>query len=73
VNHVIQRLKKINKTVILSSHILETLTNNSDRISILENGSILKTFEKEAFDQLDKLVSEKYRSNIENVVDALLK
>jgi ABC-2 type transport system ATP-binding protein len=73
VNHVIQRLKKINKTVILSSHILETLTNNSDRISILENGSVLKTFEKEDFDKLDKLVSEKYRSNIENVVDALLK
>lgn len=72
VHHIIQRLKKTNKTVILSSHILETLTKNADRISILENGSILHSFEREAFDQLEKMVSEKYRSHIEGVVDRLV-
>lgn len=73
VNYALQRLKQTNRTILLSSHILETLTKNSDRISILENGGILKTFEKNEFKQLDELIAEKFGNNIREVVNDLIR
>jgi hypothetical protein len=57
----------------LSSHILETVIQNADEISYLENGSILKTYRKSEFTELEALVKSKFRNNIISKVDELIK
>lgn len=49
---IILELKQNNKTVIISSHIIETLFHTCDRIVTLENGKISNIFEKESFEVL---------------------
>jgi len=49
---IILELKQNNKTVIISSHIIETLFHTCDRIVTLENGKISNIFEKESFEEL---------------------
>lgn len=72
IHYIIQRLKATGKTIILSSHILETVMQNADEISYLENGCILQTYEKNRFEELDELVKSKFRNNIVSKVDKLL-
>lgn len=73
IHYIIQRLKAVGKTIILSSHILETVIQNADEISYLENGSILYTYGKSEFPQLEELVKSKFRNNIVSKVDELIK
>jgi len=49
---IILELKQNNKTVIISSHIIETLFHTCDRIVTLKNGKISNIFEKENFEEL---------------------
>lgn len=49
---IILELKQNNKTVIISSHIIETLFHTCDRIVTLENGKITNIFEKDSFEEL---------------------
>ncbi|MFC7348211.1 ATP-binding cassette domain-containing protein [Chryseobacterium zhengzhouense] len=49
---IILELKQNNKTVIISSHIIETLFHTCDRIVTLENGKISNIFEKDDFEKL---------------------
>lgn len=49
---IILELKQSNKTVIISSHIIETLFHTCDRIVTLENGKISNIFEKDDFEKL---------------------
>jgi len=49
---IIKNLKSQNKTVIISSHIIETLFNTCDKIAVLQNGIISHIFDKENFDEL---------------------
>ncbi|MGI9653161.1 ABC transporter ATP-binding protein [Chryseobacterium sp. RLHN22] len=49
---IILELKQNNKTVIISSHIIETLFHTCDRIVTLENGKISNIFEKDNFEKL---------------------
>ncbi|KFE98142.1 multidrug ABC transporter ATPase [Chryseobacterium formosense] len=49
---IILELKQNNKTVIISSHIIETLFHTCDRIVTLENGKISNIFEKDRFEEL---------------------
>jgi len=49
---IILELKQNNKTVIISSHIIETLFYTCDRIVTLENGKISNIFEKDDFEKL---------------------
>jgi ABC-2 type transport system ATP-binding protein len=72
INYIIQRLKQIGKTVILSSHILETVVNNADKISFLEFGTITKTYDKSEFENLTDFVKSKFRNNITSEIDKLL-
>jgi ABC-type multidrug transport system ATPase subunit len=66
-------LKAVGKTIILSSHILETVIQNADEISYLENGSILKTYDKNEFMELEELVKGKFRNSIVSKIDELIK
>ena len=49
---VIKDLKNNNKTILISSHILETLTNTCDRIGILKNGMIDSIYTKNDFSNM---------------------
>lgn len=71
-NYIIQRLKNLGKTIILSSHILETVINNADKISFLENGSIYKTYTKGEFEDLNIFVKSRFRDNVVSSIDKLM-
>lgn len=55
---LIQKLKEKGKTIIITSHILDTLLNSCDEIHWLRNGRIEKTFFKPEFQQIDHTIFE---------------
>ena len=65
---ILKRLKAQGKTIILSSHILQSFTDICDRISVLKAGLILKTYLKEEFSDLET----KLRAEINEGVDTIL-
>ena len=50
---IIHTLKKLGKTVIISSHIFSTLSDTCDEINLLSEGSILKSVQREDFQSLE--------------------
>jgi ABC-2 type transport system ATP-binding protein len=66
---VLLELKEKGKTIIITSHIIETLTNLCDKIHYLVNGDIHQSIEKQDF---SKFESELY-STIEKRNDQLIK
>lgn len=58
ITEIIHELKKINKTVLISSHIFSTLSDTCDEIIVLKNGEINKTCLKENFASLEKEMKE---------------
>lgn len=61
IRQVLLRLKDCNKTIIITSHIIETLTNLCDQIHYLDKGQIMyskdksdfKIFERELFEAIE--------------------
>ena len=49
---IVQDLKKQQKIILVSSHIIETLFNTCDKIAILENKGISKIISKDNFTNL---------------------
>lgn len=72
IHSILQRLKEVGKTIILSSHILETIIKNADEISYLENGTITKTYNKPEFALLEEFIKNKFRDNIGSAIDELI-
>jgi ABC-2 type transport system ATP-binding protein len=72
IHYIIGRLKQAGKTVLLSSHILETMLNNADEISFLEGGTILQTYQKDSFAELEKTVRSKFVHQVTTMIDGLL-
>ena len=50
---IIHTLKKLGKTVIISSHIFSTLSDTCDEIHLLSEGSIVKSVQREDFQSLE--------------------
>lgn len=50
---IIHTLKKLGKTVIISSHIFSTLSDTCDEIFLLREGAILKSVQSEDFPALE--------------------
>ena len=50
---LIHKLKALDKTVIISSHIFSTLSNTCDEIYLLQDGEIIKKVFREDFDALE--------------------
>lgn len=50
---IIHTLKKIGKTVIMSSHIFSTLSDTCDEIFLLSEGTIIKSVQREDFPALE--------------------
>lgn len=68
ITEIIHRLKELNKTVIISSHIFSTLNETCDEIFVLKNGEISEKVLKEDF---KKLESEMKMFSIGNKIDRL--
>ena len=54
IRSVLLQLKENGKTIIITSHIIETLTNLCDYIHFLEGGKILFSKEKDEFEEFEK-------------------
>jgi ABC-2 type transport system ATP-binding protein len=50
---IIHTLKKLGKTVIISSHIFSTLSDTCDEINLLNEGSVVKSVQREDFQSLE--------------------
>jgi len=53
ITEIIHKLKKLDKTVIISSHIFSTLSDTCDEIYLLNNGSYIKSVQKADFPALE--------------------
>lgn len=53
ITEIIQKLKTLDKTVIISSHIFSTLSDTCDEIHLLSNGSFIKSVQKADFQTLE--------------------
>jgi ABC-2 type transport system ATP-binding protein len=61
---IIQELQKKGKTILIASHILETLTRNCDRISHLSEGEIRTTYEAAEFRAMTDQLRRQLRDDI---------
>jgi ABC-2 type transport system ATP-binding protein len=61
---LLERLKA-DKYLLVSSHILGTLTSICDRISVLDEGKILKTWERKEFEVLEKELKEEIQAKMD--------
>jgi ABC-2 type transport system ATP-binding protein len=69
---ILKRLKNHGKTIILSSHILSSLTNICDKISFLKEGAISKTYSRDEFPLLESELREMVEQNINQTLNELL-
>ncbi|PWJ53753.1 ABC-2 type transport system ATP-binding protein [Dyadobacter jejuensis] len=70
--YIIQRLKHLGNTVIMSSHILETVFKSADYISYLQDGHILKTYSQDEFYLLSDLIQGQIINEMTPKIDRLL-
>ncbi len=69
ITSIIQELKKLGKTIIISSHIFSTLADNCDEIHLLKEGEFIKKVEKGNFKDLE---SEMMKSQIGDKISRLV-
>lgn len=58
ITEIIKRFKKLEKTVIISSHIFSTLAETCDEIYLMKNGEIVKKVEQTDFNKLENEMKE---------------
>lgn len=58
ITEIIKKLKKLKKTVIISSHIFSTLADTCNEIYLMKNGEIIKKVEQIDFNNLEKEMKE---------------
>ena len=58
ITEIIKRFKKLEKTVIISSHIFSTLAETCDEIYLMKNGEIVKKVEQADFNKLENEMKE---------------
>jgi len=69
---ILLRLKEKNKTIIITSHIIETLTNLCDYIHYLENGTIRHSHEKQDFAEFERELFESIESKNNKLIGNLI-
>lgn len=70
---ILLRLKEKNKTIIITSHIIETLTNLCDFIHYLETGEIKFTRDKSGFSEFEREVFDKIENDNIGLIHELIK
>ncbi len=73
IRSILLRLKEQGKTIIITSHIIETLTNLCDYIHYLENGKIKYSKEKNEFENFQKEIFEAIESRNNDLINMILK
>jgi len=68
---IFYRLKKSGKIILLSSHLLQTLTHICDEISLLSEGVIQKTYQKNEFHGLESLIKSQIKSKLDTQLNEL--
>ena len=68
ITEIINQLKTLDKTVIISSHIFSTLSDTCDEIHLLSNGSFIKSVQKADFQALE---TEMKQTTIGNKIEKL--
>lgn len=63
ITEIIHRLRALNKTVIISSHIFSTLSDTCDEIHLLQEGIFTRTAHKEEFTQLEAEMKQVFIGN----------
>ena len=58
ITEIIKRFKKLEKTVIISSHIFSTLADTCDEIYLMKKGEIIKKVDQADFNTLEKEMKE---------------
>lgn len=69
---ILIRLRQAGKLILLSSHIMETLTNICDRISYLSAGEFHQTFEKTRFKEMENSLRNQLKRKTEGLLDQLI-
>ena len=70
---ILLRLKDRNKTILITSHIIETLTNLCDYIHYLDKGKIKYSHDKSSFAEFEREVFEKIEKDNIDLVHDLIK
>jgi len=70
---ILEYLRKKGCLILLSSHIIHSLTDCCDKVSYLKNGTFARTYLKEDFNELQTLVKELVSQDVANVLDSLNK
>lgn len=68
---VLQKMKAKGKTIIITSHIIETLTNLCDNIHYLENGRIKFSRERSEFCEFEKSLFDSIENKTRDIIGAL--
>ncbi|MBS1638613.1 MAG: ATP-binding cassette domain-containing protein [Bacteroidetes bacterium] len=68
ITEIIHKLKALDKTIIISSHIFSTLSDTCDEIHLLSNGSFIKSVQKANFQALE---TEMKQTTIGNKIEKL--
>jgi ABC-2 type transport system ATP-binding protein len=69
---IIATLKQKDKTVFVSSHIIEPLISTCDKIHLLQNGIFIKTFEKTGFNKIDDELFGKLKYEAKEIISKAL-
>lgn len=69
---IIRALREKGKTILLTSHILESLTSLCDAISYLQNQKISYTFKREEFANMEDKIFKNFNAENEGIVRRLM-
>ena len=70
VTEIIHRLKSLQKTILIASHIFSTLNDVCDEIHLLDHGKLIKSVQKEDFTELE---AEMKTVSLDNKIDKLIR
>ena len=73
IRQILLKLKMGNKTIIITSHIIETLTNLCDFIHYMENGKIKYSKDKNEFKLFEQEIFASIESKNEELINELIK
>lgn len=69
---VLRKLKAIGRTIIVTSHIIGTLTPVCDTISLLKQGTIQKTYTPDEYERLSVSISKSIESAFDSSINKIL-
>ncbi|MFK7948377.1 MAG: ATP-binding cassette domain-containing protein [Saprospiraceae bacterium] len=71
IKQIIRRLQQTGKTIIVTSHILETLTTICSEIHYLNDGNIQATYNSDTYNQLSKVFENLQTGTLEGLIKQL--